>query len=63
MSTVAEGIETADQLHHAREAGFTNVQGYLFSRPVTSDRIAELIAAGPLEGTERPDPIPRRRLP
>ncbi|WP_188064905.1 putative bifunctional diguanylate cyclase/phosphodiesterase [Sphingobium sp. KCTC 72723] len=62
MSTVAEGIETADQLHHAREAGFTNVQGYLFSRPVTSDRIAELIAAGPLEGTERPDPIPRRRL-
>ncbi|WP_416464521.1 putative bifunctional diguanylate cyclase/phosphodiesterase [Sphingomonas sp. VDB2] len=61
MDTVAEGIETTDQLAHAREAGFTNVQGYLFSRPVPRERIAELIAAGPLDGSERPDPMPRRR--
>lgn len=61
MDTVAEGIETPDQLAHAREAGFTNVQGYLFSRPVQRERIAELIAAGPLAGSERPDPVQRRR--
>ncbi len=61
MDTVAEGIETPDQLIHAREAGFTNVQGYLFSRPVPRERIAELIAAGPLAGSERPDPVQRRR--
>lgn len=50
MDTVAEGIETETQLGHAREAGFTNVQGYLFSRPVTRQVIAELIANGPLGG-------------
>lgn len=61
MDTVAEGIETQDQLAHAREAGFTNVQGYLFSRPVTHERIIELIEAGPLHGEERPDPAIRRR--
>ncbi|MFZ2998412.1 putative bifunctional diguanylate cyclase/phosphodiesterase [Sphingobium sp.] len=65
MSTVAEGIETRDQLNHAREAGFTSVQGYLFSRPVPSERIAEMIAAGPLEGEQRPDSVlhVRRRRP
>lgn len=61
MDTVAEGIETPDQLAHAREAGFTNVQGYLFSRPVPNERIVELIEAGPLHGQERPDPILHRR--
>lgn len=61
MDTVAEGIETQDQLAHAREAGFTNVQGYLFSRPVPRERIAELIAAGPLEGSERPEPMRHSR--
>ena len=62
MDTVAEGIETQDQLAHAREAGFTNVQGYLFSRPVASERIIEMIAAGPLKGTQVPPPmLPTRR--
>jgi diguanylate cyclase (GGDEF)-like protein len=61
MDTVAEGIETRDQLVHAREAGFTNVQGYLFSRPVSRDRIEEMLLAGPLEGAERPDPVQTRR--
>src|SRR3546814_11692484 len=38
MDTVAEGVETDDQLHYAREAGFTNVQGYLLRRPMTDDQ-------------------------
>ena len=61
MDTVAEGIETVDQLGHAREAGFTNVQGYLFSRPIPADQIADMIAAGPLQGTGRPDPAIKSR--
>ena len=31
--TTAEGIETADQLHHVRAAGCGEAQGYLFSVP------------------------------
>ena len=33
MVTTAEGIETADQLHHVRAAGCSEAQGYLFSVP------------------------------
>lgn len=64
MDTVAEGIETLDQLDHARDAGFTNVQGYLFSRPISCEAVAALIASGPLMPSEEPPIItyPRRRL-
>src|SRR3546814_3966719 len=34
VETVAEGIETDDQLRCAHEMGFTNVQGFVLSRPV-----------------------------
>jgi diguanylate cyclase (GGDEF)-like protein len=34
--TVAEGIETADQLHELRELGCGYGQGFLFSRPVNA---------------------------
>jgi EAL domain-containing protein (putative c-di-GMP-specific phosphodiesterase class I) len=33
MKTVAEGIETEEQLALARTAGCTNGQGFLFGRP------------------------------
>ncbi|SCW87956.1 diguanylate cyclase/phosphodiesterase [Sphingobium faniae] len=64
MDTVAEGIETLDQLEHARDAGFTNVQGYLFCRPVSSEAITTLIVQGALTPKEEPPPIthPRRRM-
>src|SRR3546814_17779141 len=44
MDTVAEGVETDDQLHYARAAGFTNVHGYLLRRPMTDDQVAKLLA-------------------
>src|SRR3546814_11005800 len=44
MDTVAEGVETDDQLPYAREAGFTNVQGYLLRRPMTDDKVSKLMA-------------------
>ncbi len=44
MSTIAEGVETADQLARIRGEGCTSVQGYLFSRPVPVGEVAALIA-------------------
>ena len=44
MSTIAEGVETSDQLARIRTEGCTSVQGYLFSRPVPVEEVAALIA-------------------
>ncbi len=43
MATIAEGVETADQLNRIRTEGCTSVQGYLYSRPVPADQVAGLI--------------------
>ncbi len=44
MSTIAEGVETSDQLARIRAEGCMAVQGYLFSQPVPVDQIDRLIA-------------------
>ena len=44
MATVAEGVETEDHLAKVEAAGCTEVQGYLFSRPVPESDIAGVIA-------------------
>jgi len=44
MSTIAEGVETSDQLARIRAEGCTSVQGYLFSRPVPVEQVNELIS-------------------
>jgi diguanylate cyclase (GGDEF)-like protein len=43
MTTVAEGVETADQLARVRSLGCSMVQGYLFSRPRPSAEVPGLI--------------------
>ena len=45
IATTAEGVETADQLEKLRAEGCTEVQGYLISRPVPAENIAELLTA------------------
>ncbi len=45
MATVAEGVETEDHLEKVRAAGCTEVQGYLFSKPVPASEIVRVIAA------------------
>lgn len=43
MTTVAEGVETAEHLAKVRAAGCTQAQGYLFSRPVPAAEIVAVI--------------------
>ena len=47
LRSVAEGIETEDQLKRLRELGCQLGQGYLFSRPVPPEQAREMLAAPP----------------
>jgi diguanylate cyclase (GGDEF)-like protein len=40
MTTIAEGIETAEQMEQVKLAGFAEGQGYLFGRPQPVERLA-----------------------
>jgi diguanylate cyclase (GGDEF)-like protein/PAS domain S-box-containing protein len=45
MDVVAEGIETAEQVRFAAEAGCGFGQGYHFARPLTAERATELLTS------------------
>jgi diguanylate cyclase (GGDEF)-like protein len=45
MTTVAEGVETAAQQRMLTTLGCDEAQGYLYSKAVPSERVAELIAS------------------
>jgi EAL domain-containing protein (putative c-di-GMP-specific phosphodiesterase class I) len=44
LVSVAEGVETLEELSEVRRAGIDRVQGFLFSRPVPADAVAALLA-------------------
>ncbi len=44
VCTLAEGIESADQLARLQEDGCSSVQGYLFGKPVPADQLREIIS-------------------
>jgi diguanylate cyclase (GGDEF)-like protein len=44
VRTIAEGIETADQLQFMLEHGCDQGQGYLFSKPLPSDKVMAFLA-------------------
>jgi diguanylate cyclase (GGDEF)-like protein len=46
LDVVAEGVETREHLHAVRALGCRSAQGYLFSKPVHADAIANLARAG-----------------
>lgn len=64
LRTVAEGVETTEQLSTLRTLGCAHGQGYLFSPPVPEDGALMLLRRGslpPSRGRERPadhDPTP-----
>jgi len=45
MTTVAEGVETDDQMARIVADGCTDVQGYLISRPIQPDQIRDFLAS------------------
>jgi EAL domain-containing protein (putative c-di-GMP-specific phosphodiesterase class I) len=47
-TTVAEGVETAEQFHVLRGIGVDAYQGWLFSRPVRSASLRDVLARGRL---------------
>ncbi|MGB3735869.1 MAG: bifunctional diguanylate cyclase/phosphodiesterase [Ilumatobacter sp.] len=44
LDVVAEGVETREQLASLREIGCTQIQGYLFSKPVPADDVPKVFA-------------------
>lgn len=50
ISTLAEGIETADQLERVQAEGCTEAQGYYLGRPMPSAEVAALLAGGKRNG-------------
>ncbi len=55
MKTVAEGVQTEEQLAIVRELGCDKIQGYIFSRPVAAGTARAMLGAGltPDSGAER----------
>ncbi len=49
METVAEGVEAMDELDLVRERGADLVQGYIYSRPLTQDKVLDQIADGSMK--------------
>lgn len=43
MKTVAEGVETGEQLEILRQIGCSYIQGFIYSRPVPAARIPEVV--------------------
>ena len=53
METVAEGVETKDELAAVTSEGVTNLQGMLFSRAVPSEDIVARLEAGEMQYVPR----------
>ena len=52
IDTVAEGVETREQVDFLREVGCTKLQGYYYSKPLSVEQIAERYRTGRQIGFE-----------
>ena len=55
-SVVAEGIEDDVQAHELERLGCTHAQGYLFSRPLSTKAVEELLVANQPLGPKKVQP-------
>ena len=61
LTTVAEGIETAAEAEVVLQAGCALAQGYHFSRPLSPERLVELLARPPVLPSPRAAQVPTAR--
>ena len=63
LRTVAEGVESVDQLERLRALGCDSAQGYLFSRPMSARACGTLLEGlGGAAAKARDETIKRRAL-
>jgi diguanylate cyclase (GGDEF)-like protein len=62
ITTVAEGIEDAEQATRMRILGCSYGQGYFFARPMAGDAIAPVVNADPTPELAGPTPLRTRRI-
>ena len=46
LQTIAEGVESAEQLAYLREQGCDEAQGYYFSKPLAADQMEQILERG-----------------
>ncbi|MEO7059784.1 MAG: bifunctional diguanylate cyclase/phosphodiesterase, partial [Lapillicoccus sp.] len=69
MTTVAEGVESPEQLAHVRQHGMTNVQGFLLSHPLDPTTFEDHFLRAAAADTPQPDapgtatPAPQTGIP
>ncbi len=56
LRVIAEGVETASQLHLLKEMGCEFVQGYYIAKPLTPSEVSELMTVNSFPLTEDPRP-------